>query len=359
MKQEEEKKKQEEEKKLQAQDAHDRRLQDARQYADEILTTYKTVSGIKDLDINPKTHTQYNELKFSYSGNNPDKIRQNALDLDNQLQSYQRQIDEVERQRKITVEKNRQKQQAEENARQQREKEARQERLAKEKFQQTKEDEARQKQFAEDNARREQEEAKRKKQAEEKRLTDEKAQQTKENSERQSLLVALKERNVFNRSLLPFADQYPLSQLKLVVASFNGQVNFNEATNKLAKGATRPARKRELCNLLGGYNAWIGQVSKLDSNNEGKGVLGVMIANDVFLRTHNNAFSDMRAKTLLEPGTAIFEKAITLKRGDIVQFNGYTARDKTDCIDEQSITLKGSMQEPNYTFKFVDITKLN
>ena len=47
-----------------------------------------------------------------------------------------------------------------------------------------------------------------------------------------------------------------------------------------------------------------------------------------------------------------------MTRGNKVIFSGNLLREKTHCIDEQSITLNGKLSEPEFTFKFSKIKKI-
>jgi len=347
--------KEQEKKKQQEQEAKQRKLQDARKYADPVLRKYDVISNYRGVELSPQTQKKHSDLKFSYSGDNPETIRKLAQTLEGELSSYDSQIAAIEKQREVAQEKERQKRIVAEKERKKKEEAAKKQRQAQVEQERKEREAKKQELLAAEKAQQEKDLATKKAEKAKQRAQAEENQK----AEKQRLLIALKERGVFNKTLSQFADRYPLMQLQLVATSFNGQVNFRKATNKLAKGATRPQRKKELCAYKGAHNGWIGQVAKLDSNNEGKGVLSIIFANDMFIKTHNNALSDMRAKTLLEPGTEIFDKAVTLNRGDIIQFDGYTFADKTDCIQEMSLTLKGSMQEPNYIFKFTDLKKIN
>ena len=48
-----------------------------------------------------------------------------------------------------------------------------------------------------------------------------------------------------------------------------------------------------------------------------------------------------------------------MAKGDRVKFSGNLLTEETHCIDEQSVTLKGKVSEPEFTFKFSNIQKIN
>src|SRR3954453_11128023 len=89
-------------------------------------------------------------------------------------------------------------------------------------------------------------------------------------------------------------------------------------------GGSRPARAPEICAVLKGLGAvnWVRKISTLSSNSEGKGVLEIEIANDIHVKTWNNALSDISDQTLIDPGSTLFAKISALKVGQKVVFSG-------------------------------------
>jgi hypothetical protein len=90
---------------------------------------------------------------------------------------------------------------------------------------------------------------------------------------------------------------------------------------------------------------WIGIIDTLSSNGDGLGVLTVKIADDVVLKTWNNAVSDMFDHTLIDPDSSVFRKASSLKVGQRVAISGAFIPDlaKTDSratIARRSLALR-------------------
>jgi hypothetical protein len=130
---------------------------------------------------------------------------------------------------------------------------------------------------------------------------------------------------------------------------------YKAASNDMARGALRPQRAAAICSLqLGRVSGWLGKVSTLSSNNEGKGVLAVQIADDITVGTTNNAFSDGVASisTLIPVGTAVQAAAMALKEGELVRFSGRFGNNPSDCLEEISITVRGAMTDPEFLFQF-------
>jgi hypothetical protein len=88
-------------------------------------------------------------------------------------------------------------------------------------------------------------------------------------------------------------------------------------------------------------------------------VLSIRIAKGISAKTWNNAISDFETKTLIDPESAVFKEAIALKKGQKVTFDGQFFRGWTDCIQEGSLTLKGSLTQPEFIFRFSNIAAVD
>lgn len=152
----------------------------------------------------------------------------------------------------------------------------------------------------------------------------------------------------------------PETERLFVSAVERGRTSYQTGQNDMAKGAARPARAKELCSILLSMEVseWIGRLSTLSSNSDGKGVLGIDIARNVRIMTWNNALSDATDHTLVEPSSALYSKAVRLKPNSIVLFSGSFIANRTDCAKEGSFTLDGSMTSPDFIFRFSDMAEL-
>lgn len=79
----------------------------------------------------------------------------------------------------------------------------------------------------------------------------------------------------------------------------------------MQKGALRPERGRQLCQMMPSVAVqnWHGTVYDLSANNDGNGVIEIAIGDNVYVRTMNNAFSDISYGTLIPFGTRLFDQA--------------------------------------------------
>lgn len=146
----------------------------------------------------------------------------------------------------------------------------------------------------------------------------------------------------------------PAAQVAFIEAVVSSREAFRQAPNELAKGGVRAQRREKICGALNSaaVDGWQGRIVELGSNNEGKGVLAVEIAEDVTLATWNNALSDLSHHTLIDPGSALFAGLAGMTKGQKVLFSGNFFAGDTDCVAEQSMTLSGSMRKPEFVFRF-------
>lgn len=102
---------------------------------------------------------------------------------------------------------------------------------------------------------------------------------------------------------------------------------------------------------------WTGLVTTIDANGDGKGVVGIDIADDIELKTWNNSFSDYDDTTLIEPGSPVFTSALALNEGELVTFSGsFVDGDEGECIKESSLSLTGKVQTPDFIFRFSELS---
>ena len=149
----------------------------------------------------------------------------------------------------------------------------------------------------------------------------------------------------------------PDLEKRFLAAIEHGRSVYKSGANDMAKGAARPLRAKEICGLLTSVSVrnWVGRISKLSTNGDGKGVLAVQIGDDVYVQTWNNDVSDVVDHTLIDPASALFAKASALSEGQQVLFSGSFQHSDTDCVEESSLTMDGSLTEPAFIVRFFDI----
>lgn len=155
----------------------------------------------------------------------------------------------------------------------------------------------------------------------------------------------------------------PSDETSFIKAVQSASESFANATNDLAKGGTRRERAKAVCMAIPSPSIkdWIGTITELTTNGDGLGVLSVKLSDNISVKTWNNAVSDVFDKTLIDPDSSVFKVLSQLKKGDKIKFSGQFTKDhnKTDCYHEASVSLAGSMEEPEYIFKFSSISTYN
>jgi len=152
----------------------------------------------------------------------------------------------------------------------------------------------------------------------------------------------------------------PTDEATFVRIVSSAQAEAKGAQNDMQVGGIKAKRDRALCDSGLSYvvNDWVGKIDRIDSNSDGKGVVSVSIASDILVKTWNNDLSDLVDRTLIEPGTPLFEAASSMSAGQYVTFSGLLFRGSDgDCVKEASLTLKGKVAEPEFIFRFDKIAR--
>ena len=131
--------------------------------------------------------------------------------------------------------------------------------------------------------------------------------------------------------------------------------SFRTTKNELQQSTLRDHRKQELSKINTKVVSWVGTINQLSTNSEGKAILSVRISPYTEIKTWNNALSDIMANTLIEKGTSLYKVLTTLSTGQKVKFSGSFFPSADDFIEETSMTIQGSMQNPEFLFKFESI----
>ncbi|MFG1409473.1 hypothetical protein V5G24_00035 [Xanthobacter sp. VTT E-85241] len=153
----------------------------------------------------------------------------------------------------------------------------------------------------------------------------------------------------------------PEQQKRFIAAIEAARDTYSKGANDMAKGAARPARAKEICSILKGSQpkAWVGVIYDLSTNGDGKGVMEVTIGPNVYVKTWNNSLSDISDKTLIDPSSPLFQSAVVLKEGQKVILSGTFFKSPTDCVKEGSLTLRGTITEPEFIIRFSSIKPLD
>jgi hypothetical protein len=162
-------------------------------------------------------------------------------------------------------------------------------------------------------------------------------------------------------AVIPKQERKPMPRdeadvIRIVTAA---QQSDGSAENDMQRGAFKAQRDKALCSRLKplAFNDWTGHVAEIDANSDGKGILAIVIADDITLKTWNNDFSDISDKTLIMPGTKLFNVAASLRQNQAVKISGTLIRGHNgDCFEEGRLTLAGKLRTPEFIVRFSAIS---
>lgn len=155
------------------------------------------------------------------------------------------------------------------------------------------------------------------------------------------------------------SNKYPQDEVNFISIVSSATSKYYDANN-LQKEDIKIERNKKLCQLLpktGTVKNWIGVVSDIDSTMNGDAILSVSIPNNIELKTFNNTFSDIDSKTIIKKGSSLYNKVYALKKGSEILFSGVFLKYPGYCTWEASITTDGGLSEPEFIFRFTDISE--
>ncbi|MQW55656.1 hypothetical protein [Sinorhizobium meliloti] len=148
------------------------------------------------------------------------------------------------------------------------------------------------------------------------------------------------------------------SRFLAVTAEFSDR--FGLATNELQQSVQRDERRAALVEALGSRRSvagWLGSIRQLETNSDGNAILAVRLSPNTEIATWNNALSDIADGTLIKKGTPLYSRLLNMSVGDTVAVSGNFFPSDADGVKETSLTIRGSMNEPEFLFHFQDVSK--
>jgi hypothetical protein len=154
----------------------------------------------------------------------------------------------------------------------------------------------------------------------------------------------------------PFGAQ-PADERAVVRLIEDARREYAAANHDLQRDAALATRDERICALLGDGRVenWTGQVYEIDSDGEGKGILGINIEPNTQVTTRNGAFSGV--DTQIPPGP-LLDRVTELETGQVVTFSGRFIPDEDGpCFTNPRITQRQSIDRPLMVFRFRDIRR--
>jgi hypothetical protein len=152
---------------------------------------------------------------------------------------------------------------------------------------------------------------------------------------------------------------YPAAQLKFVNVIEEARNTIDAAETDLQESVALRKRDKDLCAILGNYTAtnWTGVIGSVGANGEGKAYVEIDIADDVKVKTWNNAFSDLSDNTLIPTTSKFFDNLVALKKGDPVIFSANFLRGDNFCLKKANLTQTFYAIDPGFIVRFTNIAK--
>ena len=136
---------------------------------------------------------------------------------------------------------------------------------------------------------------------------------------------------------------------------------FDAAKNELQESRLRELRRIDLSALKSTAVVlnWQGKIKQLETNTDGHAILSVRISPNIHIKTWNNSFSDIGSDTLILKNSSLYNSLFDLSVGETIEFSGRFFFNDIDHFKETSLTIRGSMREPEFLFRFDEVNPIN
>ena len=154
----------------------------------------------------------------------------------------------------------------------------------------------------------------------------------------------------------PFGAQ-PRDEREVVDLIESARREYDAANHDLQRDAALADRDERICALLGDGRVedWTGKIYEIDSNGDGKGIIGINIEPNTQVTTRGSAFST--DSTLIPPGP-LLDRVTELEEGQVVTFSGrFVPDDDGPCFTNPRLTQGQSIDKPLMVFRFSDVRR--
>jgi hypothetical protein len=152
---------------------------------------------------------------------------------------------------------------------------------------------------------------------------------------------------------------YPQSQADFVSLIEKAREDLDAAETDLQESVIVRGRDKALCGVLSNRtaNKWVGEIKDVGANGEGKAYLEIEIANDVRVKTWNNALSDISDNTLIPTSSKFFDRLVAMKKGDLVYWSAKFLSESNSCLKGANLTEYFYGKDPKFIVDFKDVVK--
>lgn len=150
---------------------------------------------------------------------------------------------------------------------------------------------------------------------------------------------------------------YPSDQKEFIDVIVAARTAIENAETDLQESVALRKRDADLCKILSSNSAknWVGVVKGVGANGEGKAYVEVEIAEDVRVKTWNNAFSDINDDTLIPTSASFFDRLVALTEDSKVIWSAKFLSDDDSCLKKANFTNVFYGIDPQFVVRFSDI----
>lgn len=150
---------------------------------------------------------------------------------------------------------------------------------------------------------------------------------------------------------------YPQAQREFLRIIEEAKDKIDSAETELQESVALRQRDKDLCALLDGRVAtnWTGKITKVGANGEGKAHVEIELADDVRVKTWNNAFSDISDNTLIPTTSKFFDDLVAMSEDTTVKWSGKFLSGDDFCLKKANLTNVFYARDPQFIVRFSDI----
>jgi hypothetical protein len=145
-------------------------------------------------------------------------------------------------------------------------------------------------------------------------------------------------------------------QFEQIISTYSAE--FDKGANELQQSTARNNRRKAFQQSgIKSAAGWVGTLTTLSTNGEGKAWVYIDLGNGITIGTYNNAFSDIGSNTLIPIESELFKALSGMSEKSKVKFTGtFFTGDDTDYLELSALTISGAMKNPHFVMKFSSVS---
>lgn len=150
---------------------------------------------------------------------------------------------------------------------------------------------------------------------------------------------------------------YPKEQQEFIDVILAAKTAIEDAETDLQESVALRKRDENLCKILSSNSAknWVGVIKTVGANGEGKAYVEIQLADNVRVKTWNNAFSDLNDNTLIPTTASFFDRLVALTEDTKIIWSAKFLSDDDSCLKKANFTDVFYGIDPQFVVRFTDI----